>query len=95
MKELLLFPMFLFHFRFYVAEKAPVGRRDIFGVIVNLLPHLELLINAKTISFMVASTNVYGVFLSIVPPIMAHYPPPFFTIELWSCFIWLLDHLTF
>ena len=61
MKELVLLLMILFYFRGPVAEKALVGRRDWFGVTVNLLPHLELLIHAEPTSFLVGSTNEYRI----------------------------------
>ena len=53
--------MVFFSFRFHVADKSFVGCRDLFGIIVNLLPHLELLMYAKPISFLVGSNNVYGI----------------------------------
>ena len=56
-----IFLMIIFSFRFHVAEKALVDRSDWFDVILNLLQHLELLIYAKIISFLVGSNNVYGV----------------------------------
>ena len=44
-----------------VVDKAHVGRRDLFGVIVSLLPRLELLMYAKPISFLVGITNLYEI----------------------------------
>ena len=61
MKELSLLLMLFFYFRCHVAEKSIVDHIDWFGVILNLLTHLELLMYAKPISFMVGSTNVYGI----------------------------------
>ena len=52
---------FLFYFVCHVAEKALVGHRELFGDVLNLLRHIELLIYAKPVSFLVGSTNVYGV----------------------------------
>ena len=51
----------LFYLRCHVAMKSLVGRRDLFGVIVDLLPRLEFLIYYKHISFLVGSNNVYGI----------------------------------
>ena len=42
-------------------EKALVGCRDLSGVTVNLLPHIELLIYAKPTSLLVGSINAYGI----------------------------------
>ena len=61
MKELVLLLILLFFFRCNFAEKYIVSRRDWFGVIVNLLPHIALLIYAKPISLLVGSTNMYGI----------------------------------
>ena len=61
MKELTFFLMTLFSFTVPVAEKDLVGRMDLFGVTVNLLPHIELLIYAKPTSLLVGSTNAYAI----------------------------------
>ena len=61
MKELVLFLMVFFSFRGPVVDKAIVGRRDLFGVTVNLFPYIELLIYAKPTSFLVGSKNSYGI----------------------------------
>ena len=61
MKELVLYLILLFYFRCHVAEESLVGRRDLFGSILKLLQHLELLMYSKPISFLVGITNVYGV----------------------------------
>ena len=37
-----------------------VGCRYLFGVTLNLLKNIELLMYAKPISFLVGSTNIYG-----------------------------------
>ena len=76
MKELVLFLKMFFPFIFCVAEKALVGCRDWFGVIVNLLPHREMLMDAKPITLLVGSTNVYGIIFYQV------YLPPCLTIPL-------------
>ena len=52
-----------FSFRYQVAYNICVGFRDLFGAIVKLLLHLELLIYSKPISFLVNSTNVHGIIL--------------------------------
>ena len=53
--------MFLFSLRCHDAKKDLVVRRDIFGVILNLLPHIEFLMYVKTILLMFGSNNVYGI----------------------------------
>ena len=96
MKELVLLMILMFSFIFHVAEKYLVGRRDWFGVIVNLLLHLELFIYAKPISFLVGSTNVYVIIfyqMYLLP-----YPiiPAFFYLVLWNpgdAVFGMLDHL--
>ena len=52
--------MILLYLRCHVAKEALVSRRDRFGVIVKLLPYLELLMYAKPILLLVGSNNVYG-----------------------------------
>ena len=74
MKEMVLFLVLLFSLGCHVSERSLVGRRDLFVVIVNLLPYLELLIYAKPISFLVGSTTVYGIIFYQV------YPLPWLTI---------------
>ena len=61
MKELELLLVILFSLRVPCVDKSLVFRRDWFGVTVNLLPHLEFLIYAKPNSFLVTSTNAYGI----------------------------------
>ena len=91
--------MIIFSFRWHVAEKALVGCRDWFGVIVNLLPHLELLLYAKPISLIIVSTNVYGIIFDQVYLLsrLTTPPPPLFLlcffVGFWWCCIWLLDRL--
>ena len=84
-KELEFFLMVLFYFRGPVAEKALAVRRELFGVTVNLLPHIELLIYTKPTSFLVGSTNAYGIIFYQVDllPWLNYF---------WCC-IWILDHL--
>ena len=53
--------MLIFYFKFHIAEKSLVGRRDLFGIVLNLLPHLELLMFSKPISFLVGSPYVYEI----------------------------------
>ena len=88
MKEMVLFLVFFFSFRWHVEEKGLVGYREWFEVIVNLFMHLELLMYAKSISFLAGSNNVYGIifyqmyllpWLTIPPP-----PPPFLNLVLWN-----------
>ena len=43
-----------------VADNNLVVFRDLFGDIVNLFLHLELLMYSKTLEFLVDSTNMYG-----------------------------------
>ena len=50
-----------FSLRCPAAEKARVVRRYLFDVTVKLLPHIELLIYTKPTSFLVGSTNAYGI----------------------------------
>ena len=79
MKELVFFLIFWFYLICYVAQKDIVGPRDQFGLILNLLPHLELLMYAKPISLLVGSTNFYGIIsyqMYLLPWITAS--PPFF-----------------
>ena len=91
--------MILFYFRFHVAEDAFVGRRDWFGVIVNLFPHIKLLMYDKCISFMVGSNNMYGVIfyqVCLLPWLITPLSPIFLflvDVELLWCCIWLLYHL--
>ena len=68
--------MILFSFICHISEKSVVGCRDWFGVILNLFPHLELLMYAKHISLLVDSNTVYGIIfyqMYLLP-----CPPPFF-----------------
>ena len=44
-----------------VAEKSIVGRIDWFGVIINLLPQIELLMYDKPISLLVGVTDMCGI----------------------------------
>ena len=68
-----------------VAEKDLDGRIDWFGVIVNLLPCLELLICAKPISFLIGSTNVYGiVFYQVYLLLQITNLPPFLNLVIWN-----------
>ena len=91
---LVLLLMLLFYFRRHVAEKYLVGHRDLFDAIVNLLPHLELLMYSKPIPFLVGSTNVYGIIFYRV------YLLPWITIPflklgdviLLVCCSWLMYH---
>ena len=76
----------LFYFRCHVAEEYLVERRDWFGVNVNLLPHFDLSMYAKPISFLVVITNVYGIIFYQV------YILPCLN-KLWWCCTWLLDHI--
>ena len=61
MKELVLLMIIILYFIFHVAEKALVRSGYWFGAIVNFLKHIELLIHAKTISFLVDINTVYGI----------------------------------
>ena len=78
MKEMVLFLVFFFSFRWHVEEKGLVGYRDWFEVIVNLFMHLELLMYAKSISFLAGSTNVYGIifYQMYLLPWLTIPPPP-------------------
>ena len=68
-----LYFIYLFKIKRFL-RKTLVGCRDWFGVIVNLLTHIELLNYTKTISLLMGSTNFYGgKFLSSLIPPVAHY----------------------
>ena len=76
---MVLLLMFFFSLILYFAEKYIVGCRDWFDVIVNLLPYLRLLMYAKYISFMVVSSNVYGIIfyqMYLTPCLTTPTPPP-------------------
>ena len=59
-QEIVFLMMILFYFRCHDAEEALVFHMGLFCVIVNLFTHLELLMYAKPTSFLVGSTNLYG-----------------------------------
>ena len=79
-----------------VAEKALDGSIDWFAVILNLLPCLELLIYSNPISFLVGSTNVYGIFFYQVYLLRRFTDlPPFLKLVMWNfCDAYLSGYAT-
>ena len=80
-------PLALYHFSLKrVAENILVGYQDWFDAILNLFPHIELLVFSKTIAFMVDSTtSCGGIFYQAYLLLWLTFP---FKYEYWC--VWIL-----
>ena len=90
MKELKLLLVNLFSFRGPVSEKALVGRMEGFGVTINILLHIELLIYVP--HFWLVVLMHMGFFYQVnLPPWLTFCF--FVCLFVFWCCIWLLYHL--